>query len=65
MGEFERVQARLPGALAANVAGSGVEHVVLALASYSVGESLLSHYVERIPAMEHRYSDFLRNRSRT
>ena len=59
MGEFERVQARLPGALAANVAGSGVEHVVLAMASYSVGESLLSHYVERIPAMEHRYLNAL------
>jgi hypothetical protein len=52
---FERVQVRLSEALAANVAGSGVEHVVVAMASYSVGESLLSHYVERIPAMEHRY----------
>ena len=55
MDEFERVQARLPEALAANVAGSGVDHVVVAMPSYSVGESLLSHYVERIPAMEHRY----------
>jgi PGM1 C-terminal domain len=53
--EFERVQARLPEALAANVAGSGVDHVVVAMPSYSVGESLLSHYVARIPAMEHRY----------
>jgi hypothetical protein len=29
--------------------------VVVALPSYSVGESLLSHYQDRIPALEHRY----------
>jgi hypothetical protein len=28
---------------------------LIALPSFSVGESLLSHYVERIPALEHRY----------
>jgi hypothetical protein len=28
---------------------------VVALPSYSVGESLLSHYLDRIPALEHRY----------
>ena len=55
MADFERVQAKLPAALAANMPGSAVDHVVVALPSYSVGESLLSHYVERIPALEHRY----------
>jgi hypothetical protein len=55
MDEFARVQARLAEAVAANVAGSDVDHVVLAMPSYSVGESLLSHFAARIPAMEHRY----------
>lgn len=41
--------------LAANTPDSGVPHVVVALPSYSVGDSLLSHYIERIPALEHRY----------
>jgi hypothetical protein len=53
--DFELVQRRLSNALVANTAGSGIDHVMIALASYSVGESLLSHYVDRIPAMEHRY----------
>ncbi len=52
---FERVQAGLPAAMAANAPGSGVDHVVIAMASYSLGESLLSHYAARIPALEHRY----------
>ncbi len=51
----DALQARLPEALAANSAGSGVEHVVVALASYSIGESLLAHYEDRLPALEHRY----------
>ena len=49
------VQARLGLALAANRPDSGVDHVLIALPSYSLGESLLSHYVDRIPALEHRY----------
>lgn len=52
---FERLQAALPGVLAANVPGSGRDHVVVAMASYSLSESLLHHYGARIPAMEHRY----------
>jgi hypothetical protein len=59
MNDLERLQTRLPIALVANLPGSGIDHVVVALASYSVGESLLSHYVERIPAMEHRYLNAL------
>ena len=55
MEEFHHVQARLADALRANTAGSGVDHVLIAMASYSVGETLLSHYADRIPALEHRY----------
>lgn len=52
---FEDLQERLGPALAANRPGAGIEHVIVALPSYSVGESLLSHYADRIPALEHRY----------
>ena len=55
MVRFEELQDRLGPALEANRPGSGIEHVLVALPSYSVGESLLSHYANRIPAMEHRY----------
>lgn len=55
MTSFDEVQRRLPAALAANRPGSQVDHVVVALPSYSLGESLLSHYADRIPALEHRY----------
>lgn len=55
MDEFERVQSALPAALAADVPGSGVDHVVIAMASFSIGASLLEHYARRLPAMEHRY----------
>src|SRR5688572_28133536 len=51
----DALQALLPAALAANSAGSGIDHVVVALASYSVGESLLAHYEDRLTALEHRY----------
>ena len=30
-------------------------HVVVALPSFSIGDSLLAHYAERLPALEHRY----------
>lgn len=49
------MQRRLPAALAANRPGSDVDHVLVALPSYSVSESLLSHYADRIPVLEHRY----------
>jgi PGM1 C-terminal domain/ATP-grasp domain len=52
---FDELQLRLSAALTANEAGSNIDHVVVALASYSVGETLLSHYVERLAALEHRY----------
>lgn len=52
---FARLQERLGPALAANRAGSTSPHVMLALPSYSVSESLLSHYGNRIASLEHRY----------
>lgn len=55
MATFEELQASLGETLALNRPGGAVDHVLVALPSFSVGESLLSHYVERIPALEHRY----------
>ena len=53
--QFTHVQAKLGPALAANTRGSTTDHVLIALPSYSVSESLLSHYGDRIPSLEHRY----------
>ena len=52
---FEHLQERLPDALAANRPGSGRDHVVVAMPSFSLSTSLLEHYGPRLPAMEHRY----------
>ncbi len=52
---FDELQAQLGPALAANRPGSGIDHVMIALPSYSVSESLMSHYGDRIAALEHRY----------
>lgn len=55
MKTFEELQAGLGSVLAHNTAGSTVDHALLVLPSYSLGESLLSHYADRIPSLEHRY----------
>jgi len=52
---FDALQRRLGPALAANSPGSGIDHVMIVLPSYSVSESILSHYGDRIPSLEHRY----------
>lgn len=52
---FEALQSKLPAALDANVQGSTTPHVLIALPSYSVSESLLSHYLDRVASLEHRY----------
>ncbi|MBI2776192.1 MAG: hypothetical protein HYX57_02835 [Chloroflexi bacterium] len=52
---FDRLQERLGPALDANREGSGVENVLIALPSFSVSESLLSHYGDRVTSLEHRY----------
>jgi hypothetical protein len=53
MGAFN-LQSRLARARWANRPGSRVPVTVVVLPSYSVGSSLLAHYGERIPALEHR-----------
>ena len=52
---FDTLQTKLGAALDANRGGSATPHVLIALPSYSVSESLLSHYGNRIPSLEHRY----------
>ena len=52
---FDQLQTRLAHALELNRPDGADEHVLVALPSFSIGESLLSHYVDRIPALEHRY----------
>lgn len=52
---FDELQGDLGAALAANRPGSTTPHMVIAMASHSVNESLLSHYGERVVALEHRF----------
>ncbi len=52
---FERLQQDLEAVYALNSPESTVPHVVVALPSFSVGESLMSHYSSRLPALEHRF----------
>jgi PGM1 C-terminal domain len=55
MDAFDELQAGLGRALAANRPGEDIDHALVVLPSYSVSESLLSHYGDRIPVLEHRY----------
>ena len=52
---FDELQRKLGPALDANRPGSGIDHVMVTLPSFSVSESMLSHYGDRIPSLEHRY----------
>jgi hypothetical protein len=52
---FDELQQGLGEALHANRAGSGIDHVMVVLPSFSIGESTLAHYAARIPSLEHRY----------
>ena len=55
MKSFEELQAGLGAAWSLNKPGSGAEHVLVSLPSYTLGDSLKAHYQRRIPALEHRY----------
>jgi hypothetical protein len=55
MRTYQDLLPRLLPALAANRSESSTSHALVVLPSFSVGESLLSHYGPRIPALEHRY----------
>ncbi len=59
VGRFAALQEKLAHVLPMNAAGSAREHVMLALPSFSLGETVLSHYGERVPALEHRYLNAL------
>jgi hypothetical protein len=52
---FEALQTKLGHVLALNAPGQSESHALVALPSYSVGETLLAHYGARMPALEHRY----------
>jgi hypothetical protein len=46
---------RLGEAWSANTVGSTTEHVSVVLPSFSLGETVVSHYATRLAALEHRY----------
>jgi hypothetical protein len=52
---FEELQSGLGRVLAMNTPGEPTGHVLVVLPSFSLGESLLAHYGDRIHALEHRY----------
>jgi len=52
---WNEVQGRLAEALRADRPGSGTEHVLISIPSMNLSSTLLKHYVDRLPAMEHRY----------
>jgi hypothetical protein len=54
-GSFPELQRTLGPILRANRPGSTEPHVVVGLPSFSIGDSLLEHYADRLPALEHRY----------
>jgi hypothetical protein len=52
---FQRLQQQLGAAYALNIPECDTPHVVVALPSFSISESLLSHYVSRLAPLEHRF----------
>lgn len=52
-------QRSLREVLALNRRGMTEPHVLIAMPSFSLGESTLAHYAQRIPALEHRYLNAL------
>jgi hypothetical protein len=55
MNEFRRLQQELGSVYALNTPDSSTSHVMVLLPSFSVGESLLSHYASRLSSLEHRF----------
>lgn len=53
--EFQRLKRKLGAAYTLNSPGSVTPHVVVVLPSFSISESLLSHYVSRLAPLEHRF----------
>jgi PGM1 C-terminal domain len=55
MKTFEDLQSELGSALALNNTGCTSPHVIVVLPSFGLGETVLSHYAARLPALEHRF----------
>lgn len=55
MDDFAALQGKLLAAWRANAAGSRTDHVVVILPSFSMAPTIMSHYLERIPPLEHRF----------
>ena len=55
METFDDLQRGLGPVLAMNRPGVDLPHVLVVMPSFSIGESLLCHYEDRIPALEHRF----------
>jgi hypothetical protein len=55
VGAYELLHERLGDALEVNAPGSTVDHVVVALPSYSMSERLMTLYASRLAALEHRF----------
>ena len=55
MDELAALQAKLLPAWRANAAGSLEDHVVVVLPSFSMAPTIMSHYLDRIPSLEHRF----------
>ncbi len=67
MRPFAELQSGLAAVMRANVPGSSVPHVVVALPSHSLPPTVASHYGDRLLSLEHRYlvSSLLTHRIRT
>lgn len=55
MDDFAALQGKLLQAWRANAAGSHQDHVVVVLPSFSMAPTILAHYRDRIPPLEHRF----------
>lgn len=55
MSEFQRLQQALGPVYDLNTPDATAPHVLVLMPSFSIGESLLSHYQSRLAALEHRF----------
>jgi len=53
--EFIALQARLPPSLEVQTPGSTIPHVSVAVPSFSLSDTVLTHYAPLLGALEHRY----------
>ncbi|MGI9623744.1 MAG: peptide ligase PGM1-related protein [Acidimicrobiales bacterium] len=53
--DFDQLQQKLGSVYAINTPESTTPHVMVLMSSFSLGETFLSHYRSRLPALEHRF----------